>query len=81
MATGPSGLTIHALRVGPGQELLGALTSFVEERKLRAPFVVTCVGSVTKATLRLANSTAGNNEVIHLQERFSDKTSLPRWAP
>ncbi|XP_035277164.1 bifunctional protein GlmU-like [Anguilla anguilla] len=70
MATGPSGLTVHALRVGPGQELLGALTSFVEERKLRAPFVMTCVGSVTKATLRLANSTAGNNEVIHLQERF-----------
>ncbi|MEQ2203563.1 hypothetical protein XENOCAPTIV_000793, partial [Xenoophorus captivus] len=46
------------------QELFGCLQTFVEERRLRAPFIITCVGSVTKATLRLANATATNtNEV------------------
>lgn len=71
MAGGGSSLRVHALRLGPGEELFSSLLSFVEERKLCAPFIITCVGSVTKATLRLANATADNtNEVIRLQERF-----------
>uniref|UniRef100_A0A3P8TA92 PPC domain-containing protein n=1 Tax=Amphiprion percula TaxID=161767 RepID=A0A3P8TA92_AMPPE len=66
-----SSLRVHAVRFGPGQELLGSLQAFVEERRLRAPFIITCVGSVTKATLRLANATATNtNEVMHLTGRF-----------
>ncbi|XP_053192976.1 bifunctional protein GlmU-like [Scomber japonicus] len=70
-AGGGSPLQVHAVRFGPGQELFGSLQAFVEERRLRAPFIITCVGSVTKATLRLANATATNtNEVIHLTGRF-----------
>ncbi|KAL4649011.1 hypothetical protein GN956_G6994 [Arapaima gigas] len=71
MACGPSSLSIHALRLSPGQEILSSLLRVVDEKRLKAPFILTCVGSVTKATLRLANATAGNtNEVIHLQGRF-----------
>ncbi|KAL6095497.1 uncharacterized protein ACO6RY_09411 [Pungitius sinensis] len=70
-AGGGSALQVHVIRVGPGQELLGSLQAFVDERRLRAPFIITCVGSVTKATLRLANATATNtNEVLHLSGRF-----------
>ncbi|XP_034384029.1 bifunctional protein GlmU-like [Cyclopterus lumpus] len=70
-AAGGSALRVHAVRFGPGQELLGSLQAFVDERRLRAPFIITCVGSVTKATLRLANATASNtDEVIHLSGRF-----------
>ncbi|XP_023250080.1 uncharacterized protein LOC111645215 [Seriola lalandi dorsalis] len=70
-AGGGSALQVHAVRFGPGQELLGSLQVFVEERRLRAPFIITCVGSLTKATLRLANATATNtNEVLHLSGRF-----------
>ncbi|XP_047429841.1 bifunctional protein GlmU-like [Mugil cephalus] len=66
-----SSLRVHAVRFGPGQELLGSLLAFVEERRLRAPFIITCVGSVTTATLRLANATATNpNEVMRLSGRF-----------
>ncbi|KAF3703202.1 hypothetical protein EXN66_Car018890 [Channa argus] len=66
-----SSLQLHAVRFGPGQELLGSLQAFVEERRLRAPFIITCVGSVTKATLRLANATATNtNQVLQLSGRF-----------
>ncbi|XP_034755302.1 bifunctional protein GlmU-like [Etheostoma cragini] len=70
-AAGGSSLQVHVVRLGPGQELLGSLQALVEERRLRAPFIITCVGSVTKATLRLANATATNtNEVIQLSGRF-----------
>uniref|UniRef100_A0A8C6S8T1 PPC domain-containing protein n=1 Tax=Neogobius melanostomus TaxID=47308 RepID=A0A8C6S8T1_9GOBI len=66
-----SSLQVHALRLGPGAELLSSLRDFVDQRRLRAPFVLTCVGSVTMATLRLANATADNvNEVLELSGRF-----------
>lgn len=61
---GGSALQVHAVRLGPGQELLASLQAFVEERRLRAPFVITCVGSVTKATLRLANATATDTDQV-----------------
>lgn len=57
-------MQVHAVRFGPGDELLGALQVFVEERRLRAPFIITCVGSVTEATLRLANATATNTNQV-----------------
>ncbi|XP_029352846.1 uncharacterized protein LOC115038137 [Echeneis naucrates] len=67
---GGSGLQVHVVRLHPGQELLGSLQAFVEEKRLRAPFIITCVGSITKATLRMANATATcTNEVIHLSGR------------
>uniref|UniRef100_A0AAY4CE30 PPC domain-containing protein n=1 Tax=Denticeps clupeoides TaxID=299321 RepID=A0AAY4CE30_9TELE len=70
-ACGGSALQVYALRLGPGQELLSSLLLFVAEKGLQAPFIITCVGSVTKATLRLANASAENtNEVVRLQERF-----------
>ncbi|KAI5609425.1 hypothetical protein C0J50_5920, partial [Silurus asotus] len=66
-----SSLSVFALRLGPGQELLSSLQAFVQEKQLKAPFIITCVGSVTKATLRLANATSDKpNQVIRLQERF-----------
>ncbi|KAJ8275015.1 hypothetical protein COCON_G00096400 [Conger conger] len=70
MAAGASDLTVHALRLGPGQELLSSLVAFTEERKLRAPFIMTCVGSVTEAKLRLADATAENSRLVHLQGKF-----------
>ncbi|XP_033979735.1 bifunctional protein GlmU-like [Trematomus bernacchii] len=66
-----SSLQVFSLRLGPGQELLGALKDFVDQNRLKAPFIITCVGSVTKATLRLANATAENtNEVLQLSGRY-----------
>lgn len=59
-----SSLQVHAVRFGPGQELLGSL---------QAPFVLTCVGSVTKAMPRLANATATNANQVAESER-----GLPR---
>ena len=44
------------MRFTPGQELRQSLQDLVRSQNLKAAFVLTCVGSVTKATLRLADS-------------------------
>lgn len=46
---------IFALRLHPGQDLKKELDNFARENHLQAGFIVTCVGSLRKATLRLAN--------------------------
>ena len=51
-----STLSCYALRLQPGQEVRECLLKYVREKKLTAPFVLSCVGSVTQATLRLANA-------------------------
>lgn len=50
-----SSLSCFAMRLKPGQEIRECLLSYVKENNLKAPFVLSCVGSVTSATLRLAN--------------------------
>ncbi|XP_076021374.1 bifunctional protein GlmU-like [Genypterus blacodes] len=70
-ARAESSLQVYVVRYGPGSELLGSLQAFVKERQLKAPFIMTCVGSVTSAKLRLANATATNlNEIIQLSGRY-----------
>jgi predicted DNA-binding protein with PD1-like motif len=44
-----------ALRLRPGQDLRRELESFRAEHDLRAALVITCVGSLTHAALRMAN--------------------------
>ena len=51
-----STLSCYALRLKPGQEVRECLLKYVMDKKLKAPFVLSCVGSVTQATLRLANA-------------------------
>lgn len=48
-------MTIHALRLRPGQDLKRELDAFARQENLRAGFVVTCVGSLRKAVFRPAN--------------------------
>ena len=45
----------YALRLKPGQDLKVELNRFIKEKQLRACAVVTCVGSLTRASLRFAN--------------------------
>ena len=64
----PGPLTVHPLRLGPGAELKSSLMSYVKENRLEAAFILTCCGSLTRATLRLASHTPadGNNKVSGL---------------
>ncbi|MGQ9910236.1 MAG: PPC domain-containing DNA-binding protein [Candidatus Flexifilum sp.] len=48
-------MTTHVIRLRPGQDLKRSLIEFTQQQGLRAAFVVTCVGSLRRAALRLAN--------------------------
>jgi uncharacterized protein len=66
-----SSLSIYATRLCPGNDLLQTLQDFVLSKGLRAAFIVTCVGSLTKATLRFANQRGpavreGHFEIVSL---------------
>lgn len=50
-----SPLQVYALRLKPGQDLKTELQSFITAHKIEAAAIITCVGSLQKATLRLAN--------------------------
>jgi predicted DNA-binding protein with PD1-like motif len=59
-----SNLKVHAIRVRPNQDLRAELDTYVRVHNLKAAFVMTCVGSLTRATLRLAHDNKEHNEVI-----------------
>lgn len=48
-------MQLFALRLHPGQDLGLELGRFVGENGLQAAFILTCVGSLRQAALRLAN--------------------------
>jgi predicted DNA-binding protein with PD1-like motif len=78
-----------AIRLKPGQDLIGELKKFAEKEKIRAGFILTAVGSVKKAKIRFANQPTvseipGFLEIVsltgtlsingsHLHGSFSDK--------
>ncbi len=45
----------HAIRLRPGQDIKIALENFVKEKNIKAGFIVTCVGSLERAVLRMAD--------------------------
>lgn len=48
-------MTVHAIRLHPGQDLKRELDAFAKAQHLQAGFIVTCVGSLRKVALRPAD--------------------------
>lgn len=66
-----SPMEVFALRLSPGEDLRAALQKFTTEKKLEAACIVTCVGSLQKTVLRLANQDQhttfeGKREIVSL---------------
>ena len=60
-------MSVYPMRLRPGQEIKQCLEEFVRDHGLNAAFVLTCCGSVTKATLRFAaNKNNETNRVWHV---------------
>lgn len=62
---------IFALRLHPGQDLRQEIERFAKEKRLKAGFIITTVGSLQKAALRLANQSEsspfeGKFEIVSL---------------
>lgn len=54
-----SGLRVYAFRLVPGQDLKQGMLAFVREKGLRAPVILTGVGSLTEVNLRFAGQKDG----------------------
>ena len=62
-------MSVYPMRLKPGQEIKQCLEDFVAENGLKAAFILTCCGSVTKATLRFAaNKNNETNRVRYVLE-------------
>lgn len=61
-------MKIHALRLLPGSDLKQSLLALAKEQELKAAFILTCLGSLEEAAIRMA----GGGEV----KQFSDKLEI-----
>lgn len=52
-----SSLVCHAMRVKSGEDLKFALECYINRHDLRGAFIMSCVGSIQEASLRMADST------------------------
>ncbi|MCC3157672.1 DNA-binding protein [Hymenobacter sp. 15J16-1T3B] len=73
---------MHTLtvRLRPGQDVRQQLTALVQQQHLRAAAVLTCVGSLTQVTLRLANQEGptvyrGHFEIVSLVGTLAESGS------
>ena len=60
-------MQIHTFRLKPGQDLLGEIEAFVAAKNIEAGCVLSSVGSLTHATLRLANRNDLNDYERHFE--------------
>ena len=75
-----SPLKTYALRLKPGDDLRQQLTAFVQANHIQAGAMLTCVGSLTVTTLRLANQEGpsvykGHFEIVSLVGTLSTNGS------
>jgi uncharacterized protein len=61
---GPSSLQCFGLRMPPGTEVYTGLKRLVTEHGLRAACILSCVGSVTRAKIRLASADKDNRDPV-----------------
>ena len=62
---------VYAIRLHPGDDIKLKLSEFVKDNKIKAGYIITCVGSLKQATIRLSN----RNETQTWKETF-EITSL-----
>jgi predicted DNA-binding protein with PD1-like motif len=60
-------MKIHTFRLKPGQDLSDSIETFVTDNKIEAGCVLSSVGSLTYANLRLANRTDYNEYKGHFE--------------
>lgn len=57
----------HAFRLKPGQDLKKEIDAFVQQEKIQAGWINTCVGSLTKTNIRFANQPSGSISEGHFE--------------
>ena len=57
-----SSLSCFALRLCPGDDLIKSLLEYIQSKSISAAFILTCVGSLRQAKVRLAGASASAEE-------------------
>ncbi len=60
-------MLVHTIRLLPGQDLKAELDKYVQKNQIEAGFILTCVGSLTQANLRLADQDIGSSYQGHFE--------------
>lgn len=63
-------MKIHVFRLKAAQDLKLEIEKFVQSKNIKAGLVLTCVGSLTKAKLRMPGATADSQDVKEFKGHF-----------
>ncbi len=66
----------HVFRLHPGQDLRQEIDEYVKEKNIKAGCILTCVGNLTKAILRMSGAKAGEVHPIKTFEGTFEIVSL-----
>ena len=72
-----SSMVCHVFRLLPDQDLYNELLSYIEFHKIQAACIITCVGSLKKINIRLANTEA----CLTLEEKFEIVSLVGNISP
>ncbi|MEO6038958.1 MAG: PPC domain-containing DNA-binding protein [Saprospiraceae bacterium] len=70
-------MDVYALRLHPGQDLKKELDAFAREHHLQAGFVITCVGSLRRVTIR----PAGQQQPLLRSQKFEIVSLVGTLSP
>jgi hypothetical protein len=70
-------MTIYAIRLQPGQDLKRELDNFAKTQQLQAGFIITCVGSLQKVTIRPADQQIP----LHREQKFEIVSLVGTLSP
>lgn len=68
-------MKVYTLRIKPGNDLKIALEKFVQTNGIQAGFIITCVGGLSQATLRMAGALPDKQDIRTFKGDF-EVTSL-----
>ena len=54
--SGKSNIIAHVFRLKPGDDLFNSIKEYINEKKIKAGFIMSCVGSLQEINIRLANA-------------------------
>lgn len=60
-------IAIHPFRIKPGQDLKATIQKLVNDKKIKAGWISTCVGSLTNYNMRFANQQHGHADSGHFE--------------
>jgi len=68
-------MKLHTFRLTPGNDLKTEIEAFVKAHNIQAGFIVTCVGGLQQACMRMAGATPQNQDIRTYEGDF-EITSL-----